>query len=130
MFGRQGCVVHRSIGIEAQAPNNPILQLQISCRDFDKSLSQVKSLTPTVYARVGDLFRQRFGDHAGWAHSILFAAELPFFRAKLDPSIVAEMEAARLAEKALKGVVRRHHLFSNSGGRVMKPWLSPFVLEC
>eukprot|EP00750_Incisomonas_marina_P030441 INCI7505.2.p1 GENE.INCI7505.2~~INCI7505.2.p1 ORF type:complete len:389 (+),score=68.40 INCI7505.2:200-1366(+) len=28
----------------------------IACRDFDRSLSQSKSLTPTVYARVGSLF--------------------------------------------------------------------------
>lgn len=36
-----------------------------------------RSLTPIVYARVGELFRTRFGPHAGWAHSLLFAAELP-----------------------------------------------------
>lgn len=42
-----------------------------------------RSLTPTVYARVGDLFRDRFGQRAGWAHSLLFAAELPAFKASL-----------------------------------------------
>lgn len=43
-------------------------------------MSQFRSLTPTIYTRVGDLFRERFGDRAGWAHSLLFAAELPGFK--------------------------------------------------
>ena len=49
----------------------------IAKRDYDPSvMGQTKSLTPTVYKKVGDLFRDRF-EHAGWAHSLLFAAELP-----------------------------------------------------
>lgn len=40
----------------------------------------VRSLTPTVYEKVGDIFRSRFGNHAGWAHSALFAAELTEFQ--------------------------------------------------
>lgn len=48
---------------------------------FCLPMLQYRSLTPTVYARVGDLFRERFGDRAGWAHSLLFAAELPGFKA-------------------------------------------------
>lgn len=48
----------------------------IACRDLDPTLITVGSLTPTVYARVGDLFRARYGLHAGWAHSVLFAAEV------------------------------------------------------
>jgi hypothetical protein len=35
-----------------------------------------------VYERVGQLFRDRFGDKAGWAHSLLFAAELPTYRVR------------------------------------------------
>ena len=42
--------------------------------------TQCSSLTPAVYARVGEQFRARYGSHAGWAHSVLFAAELPSFR--------------------------------------------------
>ena len=46
---------------------------QIACRDFDVNLVNAKSLTPKIYNRVGELFRGRFGMHAGWAHSLLFA---------------------------------------------------------
>lgn len=55
-------------------------------------MSQAKSLTPTIYKRVGDLFRDRF-DYAGWAHSLLFVAELPSFRDVLPVDIVEQMDA-------------------------------------
>ncbi|CAI8017240.1 N-glycosylase/DNA lyase [Geodia barretti] len=34
------------------------------------------SLTPAVYCRVGDKFREVFGETAGWAQAVLFTAEL------------------------------------------------------
>ncbi len=34
------------------------------------------SLTPRVYAQIGDSYRQRFGAFAGWAQQILFYSEL------------------------------------------------------
>ena len=40
----------------------------IACRYLDPSLRDAKSLTPKVYARVGDAFRAKYGSHAGWAH--------------------------------------------------------------
>ena len=57
------------------------------------------SITPSVYERVGDLFRDRFGPTAGWAHAVLFAAELPAFRAALPAHVVDEMDAFRDDEK-------------------------------
>jgi N-glycosylase/DNA lyase len=65
----------------------------IASRDYDPTvLGQAKSLTPTIYKRVGDLFRDRF-EYAGWAHSLLFVAELPSFRNVLPEDVVAEMDA-------------------------------------
>lgn len=52
---------------------------QIARRDYLPEL-QGRSLTEKVYRQVGDFFRKRFGDYAGWAHNLLFAAELPAFR--------------------------------------------------
>lgn len=37
----------------------------IARRNYDPTLVEVKSLTPTVYQRVGDIFRNRFSSHAG-----------------------------------------------------------------
>ena len=44
-----------------------------------------------MYEKVGDLFRNKFGYYAGWAHSVLFAAELPQFRCLLPQKIQDEM---------------------------------------
>jgi N-glycosylase/DNA lyase len=71
-------------------------------RDYAFNTSNVKSLTPTVYRAVGDLFRDRFSTHSGWAHSLLFVAELPSFRPVLPSDIREEMESfsnKRNAEK-------------------------------
>ncbi|KAK1934592.1 N-glycosylase/DNA lyase [Phytophthora citrophthora] len=55
---------------------------QIACRELDATLSNRKSITPTVYQAVGDLFRTRFSPQAGWAHSVLFAGDLSAFKPK------------------------------------------------
>jgi len=51
-----------------------------------------RSLTPTVYQRIGDAFRARYGPLAGWAHCLLFAAELRVFRARLPEDFRADIE--------------------------------------
>lgn len=56
---------------------------QIARRDYLPEL-QGRSLTEKVYRQVGDFFRTRFGDYAGWAHNVLFAAELPAFRERVS----------------------------------------------
>ena len=75
---------------------------RIACRDYDTTLSECKSLTPTVYQRVGDLFRDRFGGHGGWAHQLLFAAELQEFRHLLPEAMLQQMEEAKVNEKQIK----------------------------
>ena len=59
----------------------------IAVRDFDPTLKEAKSLTPKIHERVSTLFTDRYGGYAGWAHSLLFAAELPQF-SKLLPEDV------------------------------------------
>jgi len=49
---------------------------QITATNYLKQLNNTKSLTPTVYTQIGDFYRTRFGEYAGWAHSVLFTADL------------------------------------------------------
>ena len=79
----------------------------IACREYDPSLNEVKSLTPTVYRGVGDLFRSRFSSHAGWAHSLLFVAELPSFRNILPEDIVVQMNEWREQEQEKKAADKK-----------------------
>lgn len=76
----------------------------IARRDYDEDgiLDQIKSLTPTTYKQVGDVFRNRFPEKAGWAHSLLFVAELPSFRPVLPDAIVQQMEDFQREEKLRK----------------------------
>ena len=77
----------------------------IAIRDYDPEgtlKTNVKSLTPSNYKMVGDLFRSRFPNKAGWAHSLLFVAELPSFKDLLPNDIVEEMETFQKEEKERK----------------------------
>jgi 3-methyladenine DNA glycosylase/8-oxoguanine DNA glycosylase len=74
----------------------------IAMRDYDSSLQQKKSLTPTVYEDVGNVFRKLFQKHAGWAHSVLFAAELPQFRKHLPMELQVAMKEFVTQQKLLK----------------------------
>lgn len=81
---------HHAIPIDVHVWN-------IARRDYDKQsdLQNVKSMTPTIYKQVGDLFRTTFPSFTGWAHSLLFVAELPSFRPVLPQDVVDEMEKVR-----------------------------------
>lgn len=49
---------------------------QITGEKYMPLLRQSTSLTRKTYEKIGDFYRQRFGQHAGWAHSVLFSAEI------------------------------------------------------
>lgn len=80
--------------------------LAIAQRYMDRSLQQAKSLTDKIYENIGDLFRSAYVECAGWAHSLLFAAELPAFRVHLPPDLCAKMAELVAEEKAAKAAVR------------------------
>jgi hypothetical protein len=48
--------------------------------EYMPHLADSKSLTPRIYDSVLAHFKDKFGSHAGWAHQILFAAELNTFK--------------------------------------------------
>lgn len=53
---------------------------QIATRDYLPHLKTRKTMTDKIYWEIGNFFRNRFGKYAGWAHSVLFAADLPQFK--------------------------------------------------
>ncbi|KAI8518638.1 8-oxoguanine glycosylase ogg1 [Branchiostoma belcheri] len=53
---------------------------QIVNRDYKHKLGTTKTLTDKTYKEIGDFFRQLWGPYAGWAHSVLFAADLHKFQ--------------------------------------------------
>ncbi|KND04640.1 8-oxoguanine DNA-glycosylase (ogg) [Spizellomyces punctatus DAOM BR117] len=60
---------------------------QIAKRDYKLSGLASKTLTQKNYLAIGDRFRTIFGTHAGWAHSVLFTADLRQFEHRLVSSV-------------------------------------------
>lgn len=56
---------------------------QIAQRDYKFGKGKHRSLTKATYDAVGDHFRTLWGQEAGWAHSVLFAADLRTFAERL-----------------------------------------------
>lgn len=71
---------------------------QIAMRDYKfGGKSKNKTLTKAMYDAVGDHFRELWGDQAGWAHSVLFTADLRTFSDR-----VAEKAEGGAETKAIK----------------------------
>ncbi|KAK5135375.1 hypothetical protein LTR08_005317 [Meristemomyces frigidus] len=62
---------------------------QIAQRDYKFGKGKHSSLTKATYDAVGDKFRSLWGSEAGWAHSVLFTADLKAFSERL---VVAKVE--------------------------------------
>jgi N-glycosylase/DNA lyase len=56
---------------------------QIAQRDYRFGKSSNKNLNKTTYDAVANHFRKLWGKEAGWAHSVLFTADLRTFADKL-----------------------------------------------
>ncbi|KAM0332369.1 hypothetical protein ACHAQA_002646 [Verticillium albo-atrum] len=52
---------------------------QIAQRDYKFGKSKTKTFSKAMYDAVGEHFRGLWGEYAGWAHSVLFTADLKAF---------------------------------------------------
>lgn len=53
---------------------------QIAQRHYLPELKSTKSVTREIYEKIGDTFRNTYGDYAGWAQTVLFCADLRQFQ--------------------------------------------------
>ncbi len=65
---------------------------QIAQRDYKFGKGKHSSLTKATYDAVGNRFRSLWGKEAGWAHSVLFTADLKAFSERLVAAIKTESE--------------------------------------
>lgn len=74
---------------------------QIAMRDYKfGGKAKNKTLTKAMYDAVGEHFRELWGEQAGWAHSVLFTADLRTFsergaKTKDEGPVPVKIEAAR-----------------------------------
>lgn len=76
------CVALMSLDQLASVPiDTHIWRIARERYKFSSSVKTV-NLNDRIYKEIGDKFRELFGDKAGWAHSVLFTAELRPFKAQ------------------------------------------------
>ena len=74
-----------------------IVVWQIAQRDYHFGKGKHRSLTKATYDAIGDHFRSLWGKEAGWAHSVLFTADLRAFSAK--QAIKFEVSQMKMEDK-------------------------------
>lgn len=65
---------------------------QIAQRDYKFGKGAQKTLNKATYDAVGNHFRKLWGQEAGWAHSVLFTADLRSFSDRLAASKKSKVE--------------------------------------
>ncbi|CZR50539.1 probable N-glycosylase/DNA lyase [Phialocephala subalpina] len=88
---------------------------QIAQRDYKFGKGKNKSLTKATYDAVGDHFRHLWGKEAGWAHSVLFAADLKTFSERLSTKVEVDVDEVKIKQEDgtvldSKVVVKRQYI--------------------
>ncbi|MCJ1306583.1 8-oxoguanine glycosylase ogg1 [Agyrium rufum] len=89
---------------------------QIAQRDYKFGKGKHRSLTKATYDAIGDHFRELWLKEAGWAHSVLFAADLRTFSEKLV--VKTETETTLKGEELL--AVKLEEIVKDEDGAEMK----------
>jgi N-glycosylase/DNA lyase len=72
---------------------------QIAQRDYKFGKGKHRSLTKATYDAVGDHFRNLWGKEAGWAHSVLFAADLRTFAIRVATKTEVDLEEISIKQE-------------------------------
>lgn len=91
---------------------------QIAKRDYSCAAgSGQKSLTDKVHRDIGDFFRQLWGPYAGWAHSVLFCADLKKFQKLKEVPLLKQEEAEVKVKTKIK--TERSEMGKNKKTRIL-----------
>jgi N-glycosylase/DNA lyase len=92
---------HLNVSIPCKA--DCVTVWQIAVRDYKFGKGKHSSLTKATYDAVGNKFRSLWGQEAGWAHSVLFTADLKSFSDRLGAKTEVKDETEKVkAEKDIK----------------------------
>ncbi|KAF5849568.1 hypothetical protein GGP41_004984 [Bipolaris sorokiniana] len=91
---------------------------QIAQRDYRFGKGKHSSLTAATYVAIGNLFRKLWGKEAGWAHSVLFTADLKAFserviakvEVKEEEVVIKKEDEETVMETAVKEVTKRKRI--------------------
>jgi N-glycosylase/DNA lyase len=83
---------------------------QIAQRDYKFGGKKSKTFNKAMYDAVGDHFRGIWGTYAGWAHSVLFTADLREFAnqvTKKEETLKVEIKEEAVTENILQTTSRK-----------------------
>ncbi|XP_037539880.1 N-glycosylase/DNA lyase [Nematolebias whitei] len=82
---------------------------QIAQRDYKYAADKgQKSLTEKLHRDIGDFFRKLWGPYAGWAHSVLFCADLKKFQSLKEGACFNQLKKENeKEEKPRKNTIKR-----------------------
>ncbi|XP_025017346.1 N-glycosylase/DNA lyase isoform X2 [Tetranychus urticae] len=72
------CVCLMSLDKHDAIPDTHVWKIAIN--DYMPHMKKNKTMTDKAYKEVGNFFRSHFGPYSGWAHSVLFTADLSKFK--------------------------------------------------
>ncbi|KAF1359456.1 DNA glycosylase [Lizonia empirigonia] len=78
---------------------------QIAQRDYKFGKGKHSSLTAATYVAIGNLFRELWGKEAGWAHSVLFTADLKAFSERTVAKTEIKEEEVKIKKEIVTEVV-------------------------
>jgi N-glycosylase/DNA lyase len=81
---------------------NCFIVWQIAQRDYKFGKGKHSSLTKATYDAVANRFRSLWGKEAGWAHSVLFTADLKTFSDRLVAKV--EVKEETVVKTAVNGI--------------------------
>ncbi|KAG8725710.1 8-oxoguanine glycosylase ogg1, partial [Ceratobasidium sp. 428] len=86
------CILLMSLDKAEVVPvDTHVQQIATKMYGFKSRAGQSKSMTPKLYSEIATKFADAWGPYAGWAHSVLFTADLKSFaNFGLEQSIAAE----------------------------------------
>jgi N-glycosylase/DNA lyase len=79
---------------------------QIAVRDYKFGKGKHSSLTKATYDNVANHFRKLWGQEAGWAHSVLFTADLRAFSERLTTKVEVKEEKDRVKIEDVETTVK------------------------
>lgn len=98
---------------------------QIAQRDYKFGKVKTKTFNKVLYDAVGDHFRELWGDEAGWAHSVLFTADLKTF----SDQAAAKPEAADAVVEIKKEKTEILQISTSDSSRKRRRAVSSIVIE-
>jgi len=117
------CILLMSLDQPSSVPvDTHVFQI---AKQYLPHLNNTKTVTSKVYTEIGDHFRGLYGEYAGWAHSVLFSADLKHLQGLKNQRVeekkkVVETNVKKESNTKVKKVIKEEFITKNSTNKSTK----------